>query len=74
LDIDIPEDRDYDTIAGMVIDLLGRIPDENEHPEIAFSRVTFTVLEMEDKRISKIKITSNPMTEMSSRDVSEDKR
>lgn len=74
LDIDIPEDRDYDTIAGMVIDLLGRIPDESEHPEIAFSRVTFTVLEMEDKRISKIKITSNPLSEVSTRDVSEDKR
>ena len=42
-----------------MIDLLGRIPDEDEHPEISFSHFTFTVLEMEEKRIAKIKITMN---------------
>lgn len=62
LDIELPQDRDYDTIAGMVIDLLGRIPDEDEHPEITFSHMTFSVLEMEEKRISKIKITRNSQT------------
>jgi len=63
LDIELPQDRDYDTIAGMVIDLLGRIPDEDEHPEITFSHMTFTVLEMEEKRIAKIKITINKPAE-----------
>lgn len=60
LGIKIPQDHDYDTIAGLVIDLLGRIPDEDEHPEIVFDNVNFTVMEMEDKRISKIKITMLP--------------
>jgi putative hemolysin len=57
LDIQLPQDRDYDTIAGMVIDLLGRIPDEEEHPEITYQRMIFAVMEMQEKRISKIKIT-----------------
>ncbi|MHB1484569.1 MAG: hemolysin family protein [Saccharofermentanales bacterium] len=60
LGIKIPVDHDYDTIAGMVIDLLGRIPDEDEHPEVIFENVNFTVLAMEDKRISKIRITMVP--------------
>lgn len=63
LGIKIPVDHDYDTIAGMVIDLLGRIPDEDEHPEVIFENVNFTVLEMEDKRISKIRVTILPETE-----------
>ncbi len=60
LNIKFSDDRDYDTIAGLVIDLLGRIPDEEENPEVAYLFVTFTVLEMEEKRISKIKISINP--------------
>lgn len=59
LDIDIPEDRDYDTIAGMFIDILGRIPDENEQPEVRYSNLTMRAMEMDDRRISKIKITVN---------------
>ncbi len=59
LDIEIPEDRDYDTIAGMFIDILGRIPDEDEQPEVTYSNLTMRVMEMDDRRISKIKITVN---------------
>ncbi len=65
LHIDLPRDGDYDTIAGMVIDLLGRIPDEDEHPEITFCNMTFTVLEMKEKRIAKIKITKSTISEKS---------
>lgn len=60
LGVGMPEDRDYDTIAGMVIELLGRIPDEGEQPEVSYSRLVLKVLEMEEKRISKIKITALP--------------
>jgi len=75
LEIDLPQDRDYDTIAGMVIDLLGRIPDEDEHPEVNFYRMTFTVLEMEEKRIAKIKITINhPENEIEHTDSVPDKK
>lgn len=63
LNIKFSDDRDYDTVAGLVIDLLGRIPDEYEQPEVSYSFITFTVLEMEEKRISKIRITINPSAE-----------
>ncbi len=58
--VKMPEDGDYDTIAGLMIDLLGRIPDEDERPEVVFSNITLTVSKMDDKRISEIRITVNP--------------
>ncbi len=58
LKIKFPEDGDYDTIAGMFIDILGRIPDEDEKPEVTYENITMKVLEMSDKRIVKIRITA----------------
>ena len=55
LDIDLP-DEDYDTIAGFVIHLLDRIPDENETPVVMYENVVVTVESMEDKWISKVRI------------------
>ena len=55
LDIDLP-DEDYDTIAGFVIHLLDRIPDETETPEVTYGNVVVTVVSIEDKWISKIRI------------------
>jgi putative hemolysin len=55
LDIDLP-DEDYDTIAGFVIHLLDRIPDENETPVVTYENVVVTVESMEDKWISKVRI------------------
>lgn len=50
------EQSDYDTIAGLIISLLGRIPDEDEHPEIHYRNMTFTVLAMDDKRIDRVRL------------------
>jgi len=55
LDIDLP-DEDYDTIAGFVIHLLDRIPDETETPEVTYGNVVVKVESIEDKWISKIRI------------------
>jgi len=55
LDIDLP-DEDYDTIAGFVIHLLDRIPDESETPEVTYGNVVVKVESIEDKWISKIRI------------------
>jgi len=60
LNMKLPEDRDYDTIAGLVLDLLGRIPDENEHPEVNYFNLRLTVSKMEEKRISEIRIEIMP--------------
>lgn len=50
---DLPE-GDYDTIAGLVVETLGRIPKPNEHPSIQIRNLTLTVQEVEERRISKI--------------------
>ena len=50
------EDLDYDTIAGFVLSNLESIPEENEHPSVKIKNMIFTVLEMDEKRISKIKL------------------
>jgi len=62
LDIDLP-DEDYDTIAGFVIHLLDRIPDETETPEVTYGNVVVTVASIEDKWISKIRIHVLPRTD-----------
>ena len=51
-------DGDYDTLAGFVISLLGFLPTGNsESPEVCtYENLTFTVLEVVDRRIEKIKV------------------
>ena len=53
-------DEDYETIAGLIISLLGHIPDEHESPEVEFRNMRLKVLEMDEKRISRIQLTINP--------------
>lgn len=56
----LKEDDDFDTIAGFVLSLLGHIPMQDEKPEVIFNHLKFTVLEMEDRRIAKIKLEILP--------------
>ena len=44
---DIPE-GDYDTLSGYLIELLGRIPEDNEMPEIETDKVTYKLEVYED--------------------------
>ncbi|MDR3552788.1 MAG: hemolysin family protein [Clostridia bacterium] len=53
LGVDLPQ-GDYDTVGGLVLDLLGRIPAEDEHPSVSVEGITFTVEQMEDRRIEKL--------------------
>ena len=48
--IELPE-GDYETLSGYLLDKLGRIPDEDEHPIIEDENLTYRVEEMVDKRI-----------------------
>ena len=59
---EFPEE-DYDTLAGLVINLLGRIPDEHEYPEVEFGNLRLKVLEMSEKRVSLIELTLLPKAE-----------
>lgn len=61
--VELP-DEDSDTIAGLVINLLGRIPDEHDEARVQYHRVRFEVLEMDDKRISRLRITRLPEEEL----------
>lgn len=58
LDTELPT-GDYDTVGGLIIDRLGRIPGENEHPSVAVEDVTFTVVQVEDRRIEKVRAVKN---------------
>jgi len=56
---ELPE-GDYDTIAGYILAQLERIPSPNEHPAFKVGAATFTVEQVEDRRISKIMIMVDP--------------
>lgn len=55
LDADLPE-GDYDTLGGFIIDRLGRIPSEDEHPSIETEDFVFTVEQVEDRHIEKVRV------------------
>ncbi|MDE7289861.1 MAG: hemolysin family protein, partial [Oscillospiraceae bacterium] len=40
---------DFDTMSGFIVELLGRIPEENENPSVEYGNWAFTVLVTEDK-------------------------
>ena len=55
LGVDLP-DGEYDTIGGYIMSELGRIPGEDENPEVQFLNYSFTVLEVEERRIERVKV------------------
>ncbi len=57
LDTEFPE-GDYDTLAGFVINLLGYLP-TGENEVAVYNNLTFTVLEVDERRIEKIKVEKN---------------
>jgi putative hemolysin len=56
LHINLPSEI-YDTIGGLVLDLIGYIPKASENRIVEYNNVLFKVEVVEKKRISKIKIT-----------------
>ncbi len=56
--MDLPEeDLEFDTISGMVLSLSGKMPEVGD--EVEFDGNTFRIEEVEDKRITKIRITKS---------------
>ena len=62
LDITFPE-GEYDTIGGFIMAQLGRIPSEDEHPEIEYEGCRFTVDEVDERRIEQITAEKLPVPE-----------
>ena len=55
LDIDI-EEGDYDTLSGYFLELLGRMPKENEHPTVTTDKLEMTVEEFKDNSILTVQL------------------
>lgn len=55
LGIELPVEHNYDTMSAFIVDLLGRIPHEDETPSVVYNNVEFTVLLTEDNWVSRIK-------------------
>jgi len=52
---DLPEDEDYDTIAGLLFDRFGHIPSVGEHLKI--DDLFLEVLQADDRRIHRVRLT-----------------
>lgn len=51
---------DYDTIGGYIISVLGFLPEDGQMNEVQFQNVKFTVLNVEERRIGKVKVEILP--------------
>ena len=56
--VKLPE-GDYETLSGYLMEKLGRLPEENEHPIIEDEKLTYKIEEVEDKRIKWVKVCKN---------------
>ena len=61
LDATLFEEDDVETIAGLVVKLLGRIA--NIEDTVTFNGLTFTVVEIDGARVTKLKIYKEPSLE-----------
>ncbi|MBQ2704954.1 MAG: HlyC/CorC family transporter [Clostridia bacterium] len=62
LDTELPE-GDYDTVGGMIMSIIGRIPDENENISVTVAGCEFTVEGVSERRIERVRIEKLPQTE-----------
>ena len=62
LGIKLPQ-GEYDTVAGMIMSILGRIPEENETPTVEVAGCEFTVESINERRIERVKIVKLPIEE-----------
>tara|TARA_B100000579_G_scaffold399235_1_gene380053 strand:- start:347 stop:1321 length:975 start_codon:yes stop_codon:yes gene_type:complete len=57
LDVEFPDKREYDTLAGYILDNLGDIPDKGV--EVNFHKYKFKVVTLDTNRIDKVEIIKN---------------
>lgn len=49
--------EDYDTLSGFILGQLGRFPEEDEHVEIIFNGYKFEIITLDNKIITKVRVT-----------------
>lgn len=59
LDVELDAPEDCDTLAAFILEHLGRIPQAGEKPVVNLKNVTFTVSEIDERRISKVLVVKN---------------
>lgn len=50
------EDDEYDSVAGFLIELLDRIPEEDELPSVRYENLVFHILAVSDNRIVRVRV------------------
>ena len=62
--VELPEEHDYETIAGFITDKLGYIPegDELNPPSVEYKGVKLVVIQVEDRCILKVHASRVPQT------------
>lgn len=58
LDVELPEDADYDTLGGFVFSTMGKIPARGEW--FVFGSARFEVLDAEPRRVNRVKLSITP--------------
>ena len=72
LGIVFEDDEDYDTLGGYLIGRLGRIPEDDEMPEIAVGGWLFQIKQFEEKRIEKVYALRQPEVLEKAEDATDD--
>jgi len=56
----IPENRNYDTVAGLLIEAFGRLPGVGDH--ILFQNWRFEIMDLDGRRVDKVLASKPPVT------------
>ena len=60
---DIIPEGDYDTLGGFIISQLGFLPKDGDMNEVTYENVKFTILNVEERRIGKVRVEITPVEE-----------
>lgn len=63
LNVELPEDEDYDTLGGMVFNQLTTIPKDGSHPEVDLHGLHIVVEKLEDHRIETALVSKTDVSE-----------
>ena len=58
---DIIPEGDYDTLGGFIISQLGFLPKDGDMNEVEYENVKFTILNVEERRIGKVRVEITPV-------------